>query len=88
MLATPEPDAEGFAIWKRFGPWSLEVCASGLILNLAGHRGYTWVDISRCWESDWLSHFQNKRWFTPEVENTFVEALAFAQCLVRKGAGQ
>lgn len=61
LLLRAERDKEGFTIWKRFGSWDIEVCDSGILANWPKNHGYTWFGIERCWEYDWISHFEKKR---------------------------
>ena len=55
------PDDQGFAIWKRFGSWNIEINADGMIANWPKGRGHVWFDIERCWDRTWEEHFGAKR---------------------------
>lgn len=71
LLLTPFDD-EGFAVWKQFGSWNIEVSeGGGMIANWnrarGRHSGYTWFDVDRCWDGHgneswdgWLDHFGRK----------------------------
>lgn len=59
LLISPIDD-EGFAVWKRFGAWNIEVGHDGIIANWPKDHGHTWFGIERCWESDWIYHFGSK----------------------------
>jgi len=53
-------DEQGFAVWKRFGSWNIEVTDNGVIANWPRDKGYTWIPVDRCWEPDWEWHFARK----------------------------
>lgn len=68
MLATPRDD-KGFAVWKRFGSWNIEVSDADIIAHWdRPPRDYVWFEIRRCWEGTgprsswdcWVEHFGRK----------------------------
>lgn len=61
LMFSNKPDADGFSIWKRFGTWNIEVGHGGIIANWWPDRGgYVWFAHERCWEMDWVDHFDSK----------------------------
>ena len=80
LLLVAEPDSEGYVVWKRFGPWELQVCDEGMIIVT---RSTYWIGIERVHE-DWEQHVNSKTWATDEVMDGLCDALRFARRIYRK----
>jgi hypothetical protein len=81
---------DGWATWKRFGVWAVQVCDRGIVLECVEGAGRAyWIDINRVWEGyggmhSWEAHIERKGWVTGEVYVDLVQGLEFLRAIYRQ----
>ena len=85
-IALASVDKDGYLVWKNFGPWNVEACEVGIIINYVPRQGSYWFPQERFYETDWVEHVSRKGWGW-EAEDGLEQALDFGRRIIRAPGG-